>query len=240
MCIFVLCQISITNILICSSLKASQMAKRRFPVQPLRFSAFWASNLIGVKVRSDDGALSRRRFFAGGGGGGGRTKPDGRVEKVESSFVIQRWKVSEFGATVAAAVAAVARTAKMAQRRGRATSRFTGQTRAASALCLCLYLLLPSAAEAGLYTASDLVLSLTPDNAEALLANSTAAIVVEFYASWCGHCVAFSPIYKKLARDIKGWYEAAAAACRGSAASWYIFVNAIVYFSAPPPLRTSQ
>ncbi len=40
--------------------------------------------------------------------------------------------------------------------------------------------------------------------------HSTAAVVVEFYASWCGHCVAFSPVYKSLARDIKGWYRPAA------------------------------
>ncbi|XP_029003372.1 sulfhydryl oxidase 1 [Betta splendens] len=102
----------------------------------------------------------------------------------------------------------------MAQRCGRATSRFAAQTRsrlrrsAASALCLCFYLLLPSAAEAGLYTASDQIQPLTPENAGALLVNSTAAIVVEFYASWCGHCVAFAPVYKELARDIKEWKPA--------------------------------
>uniref|UniRef100_A0A8C6T0L9 Sulfhydryl oxidase n=1 Tax=Neogobius melanostomus TaxID=47308 RepID=A0A8C6T0L9_9GOBI len=49
---------------------------------------------------------------------------------------------------------------------------------------------------------------LTPQTAQSVLVNSTAATVVEFYASWCGHCIAFSPIYKNLARDIKEWKPA--------------------------------
>lgn len=105
----------------------------------------------------------------------------------------------------------------MAQRRGRATSRCAGgaqtrrrQSRAAAALWLLTYLMLPSAAEAGLYSPTDQIISLNAESAEAVLINSTAAIVAEFYASWCGHCVAFSPVYKSLARDIKGWSGAAA------------------------------
>ncbi|KAM9832347.1 sulfhydryl oxidase 1 [Neosynchiropus ocellatus] len=74
--------------------------------------------------------------------------------------------------------------------------------------CLCLSLLFPSVAEAGLYTSSDQVLLLTAANIRPLLVNSSAATVVEFYATWCGHCVAFSPIYKSLARDIREWKPA--------------------------------
>ncbi len=109
-----------------------------------------------------------------------------------------------------------ARTGKMARRCGRATSRFTGEIQihprktATSAVWLCFCLLFPSAAEAGLYSVSDQIIFLTPDNVERVLMHSTAAVVVEFYASWCGHCVAFSPVYKSLARDIKGWYRPAA------------------------------
>lgn len=108
--------------------------------------------------------------------------------------------------------AATARMGKMALRRGRATSRCAGgiQTHhrktAPSAVWLCLCLLLPSAAEAGLYSTSDQVVLLTANNVESVLVNSTAAVFAEFYASWCGHCVAFSPVYKSLAGDIKGWY----------------------------------
>lgn len=106
----------------------------------------------------------------------------------------------------------------MARRGGRgvgATSRFSGEIpthlrkiATASAVWLCFCLLFPPAAEAGLYTASDQILLLTPENVESVLVNSTAAIVVEFYASWCGHCIAFSPVYKSLARDIKEWKPA--------------------------------
>lgn len=100
----------------------------------------------------------------------------------------------------------------MAQRRGGATSRCAGgtqthrrRTRATTAVWLLTYLILPSATEAGLYSATDQIISLNAENVETVLVNSTAAIVAEFYASWCGHCVAFSPVYKSLARDIKGW-----------------------------------
>lgn len=103
----------------------------------------------------------------------------------------------------------------MAQRRGRATSRCAGGTqtqrcrkRATSALWLWLCLLLPSAAEAGLYSPSDQIILLNTESVKSVLVNSTTAIVAEFYASWCGHCVAFSPSYKTLARDIKGWFGA--------------------------------
>ncbi|XP_067369850.1 sulfhydryl oxidase 1 [Channa argus] len=103
---------------------------------------------------------------------------------------------------------------KMAQRCRRTTSRFTGEkqmhrrTITASAVWLCLSLLFPLAAEAVLYTASDQIILLTPENVDSVLVNSSAAVVVEFYASWCGHCIAFSPVYKKLARNIKEWKPA--------------------------------
>ncbi|XP_026161129.1 sulfhydryl oxidase 1 [Mastacembelus armatus] len=102
----------------------------------------------------------------------------------------------------------------MARRCGRATSRLTEEIQifprksAASAVCLCLCLLFPSAAEAGLYTATDQIVLLTPENVDSVLVNSSAAVFVEFYASWCGHCIAFSPIFKSLARDIKEWKPA--------------------------------
>ncbi|XP_061594251.1 sulfhydryl oxidase 1 [Cololabis saira] len=104
----------------------------------------------------------------------------------------------------------------MEPRCGRATSRSTpAQTHAgrkaaaaAAAFCLCFCLLYPSAVEAGLYTASDQIYLLTPENVESVLVNSTAAMVVEFYASWCGHCVSFSPIYKRLAADTREWKPA--------------------------------
>uniref|UniRef100_A0A3Q3JRP4 Sulfhydryl oxidase n=1 Tax=Monopterus albus TaxID=43700 RepID=A0A3Q3JRP4_MONAL len=102
----------------------------------------------------------------------------------------------------------------MARYCDRATSRFTGEIQvcprktATSAVWLCFYLLFPSAAQAGLYTTSDQIILLTSENVESVLVNSSVAMVVEFYASWCGHCIAFSPVYKSLARDIREWKPA--------------------------------
>lgn len=103
----------------------------------------------------------------------------------------------------------------MAVHRGRATSRSAGdlsqiyrRCSSASALCWLSVLLLlgPIPCDAGLYSTSDQIILLTQNNVKSVLANSTAAILAEFYASWCGHCVRFSPVFKSLARDIKGGY----------------------------------
>lgn len=59
-----------------------------------------------------------------------------------------------------------------------------------------------------MYTAVDQIVLLNPENVDAVLFNSTAALVVEFYASWCGHCISFSSTYRGLARDIKEWKPA--------------------------------
>ncbi|XP_015254552.1 PREDICTED: sulfhydryl oxidase 1-like [Cyprinodon variegatus] len=100
----------------------------------------------------------------------------------------------------------------MARRSGRATSRFIKlqemNLRMIAALFFFVCLAFPPAAEAGLYTASDQIVLLSQQNVGSVLVNSSAATVVEFYASWCGHCISFSPIYKKLARDIKEWKPA--------------------------------
>uniref|UniRef100_A0A4W4FKA9 Sulfhydryl oxidase n=1 Tax=Electrophorus electricus TaxID=8005 RepID=A0A4W4FKA9_ELEEL len=71
--------------------------------------------------------------------------------------------------------------------------------------CACSF---PLATEAGLYTASDQLAILTSRNVDSVVFNSTGAVVVEFYAAWCGHCIAFSPVWKKLARDVKEWKPA--------------------------------
>ncbi|XP_020780519.1 sulfhydryl oxidase 1 [Boleophthalmus pectinirostris] len=101
----------------------------------------------------------------------------------------------------------------MARCSGRATSRSNRQMQGHAKMIVlaafkmfCLFF--PSSSEAGLYTDTDQIILLTPQTVESVLVNSTAAIVVEFYASWCGHCIAFSTTYKKLARDIKEWKPA--------------------------------
>ncbi|XP_053360887.1 sulfhydryl oxidase 1 [Clarias gariepinus] len=75
-------------------------------------------------------------------------------------------------------------------------------------LLLLLSAVLFGGVRAGLYTGSDQVAILTPDNVDAVLFQSHSATLLEFYASWCGHCVAFSPVWKKLAMDIKDWKTA--------------------------------
>ncbi|XP_061895501.1 sulfhydryl oxidase 1 [Entelurus aequoreus] len=101
----------------------------------------------------------------------------------------------------------------MARRCDSATSPFRAEmkkyTRGVAVVFLISQcLLFASPVEAGLYTASDQLILLSPDNVKTVLVNSSTTVVVEFFASWCGHCIAFSSVYKRLARDIKEWKPA--------------------------------
>lgn len=48
------------------------------------------------------------------------------------------------------------------------------------------------------------VVELTPSNFDRLVIQSDEIWVVEFYASWCGHCQQLVPEYTKLATALKG------------------------------------
>ncbi|XP_078417684.1 sulfhydryl oxidase 1 [Cetorhinus maximus] len=61
---------------------------------------------------------------------------------------------------------------------------------------------------AGLYSPNDQVTLLDTDNFDGILYNSSNAWLVEFYASWCGHCINFVPVWRALASDIKEWKPA--------------------------------
>lgn len=37
-----------------------------------------------------------------------------------------------------------------------------------------------------------------------MISNSSTHWVIEFYASWCGHCQAYKPTYIAFAKDIEG------------------------------------
>ncbi|CAL8254444.1 unnamed protein product [Merluccius merluccius] len=74
-----------------------------------------------------------------------------------------------------------------------------------SALALAyLGLALRSIGEAGLYSFPDEIVVLRPGNVEAVLVNSSTAVLAEFYASWCGACIRFGPTYRALAQDVHG------------------------------------
>ncbi|XP_077188335.1 sulfhydryl oxidase 1 [Paroedura picta] len=66
----------------------------------------------------------------------------------------------------------------------------------------------PGALSLGLYSPDDPLALLGADTLERSVFGSPSAWVVEFYASWCGHCIQFAPVWKELARDVQDWRPA--------------------------------
>ena len=61
----------------------------------------------------------------------------------------------------------------------------------------------------GLYsTDTDFVKPLNADTFEAEVINGRQSVIwiVEFYNSWCGHCIHFAPTWKQLAQEMKGLF----------------------------------
>ena len=52
-----------------------------------------------------------------------------------------------------------------------------------------------------LYNANDTLLQLDFSNINSTIYGKDTAFFVEFYSSWCGHCIHFAPIWRKLAVD---------------------------------------
>ncbi|XP_072289518.1 sulfhydryl oxidase 2 [Eucyclogobius newberryi] len=77
-----------------------------------------------------------------------------------------------------------------------------------------LLLLLPrcECAAARLYTEQDPLVLLSRDTLRATLTDSPGAWLVQFYSSWCGHCIQYSGTWKALARDVRDWQGAIAVA----------------------------
>lgn len=78
-------------------------------------------------------------------------------------------------------------------------------------LLLLLLLALPgvgAAPRSALYLPSDPLALLQADSVRGAVLGSRSAWAVEFFASWCGHCIAFAPTWKALANDVKDWRPA--------------------------------
>uniref|UniRef100_A0A8D0KRE0 Sulfhydryl oxidase n=1 Tax=Strix occidentalis caurina TaxID=311401 RepID=A0A8D0KRE0_STROC len=59
-----------------------------------------------------------------------------------------------------------------------------------------------------LWRGPDPLTVLTAGSVRRALLNSSAAWVVQFYSSSCGHCIAFAPTWRALAGDVKDWESA--------------------------------
>ncbi|XP_076091169.1 sulfhydryl oxidase 1-like [Mytilus galloprovincialis] len=59
----------------------------------------------------------------------------------------------------------------------------------------------------GLYKSSDNVVILTNDSFYPAVLGSENAWIIEFYNSWCGHCINFAPKWKEFATNTKGWQK---------------------------------
>lgn len=57
-----------------------------------------------------------------------------------------------------------------------------------------------------LYGPQDHVLELSSNNfSSQIYKKLDQTFIIQFYNSWCGHCISFSPTWKSLAKDIQGW-----------------------------------
>lgn len=56
-----------------------------------------------------------------------------------------------------------------------------------------------------LYSSSDIGITLINySNFTQTILKSDSAWMVEFYSSWCGHCIRFAPIFKDLGQTVSG------------------------------------
>jgi thiol-disulfide isomerase/thioredoxin len=56
------------------------------------------------------------------------------------------------------------------------------------------------------YKTKDDVIILNSKNMKDRVYDKNMVWVIEFYNSWCGHCIHFAPTWKQFASDLKGQY----------------------------------
>ncbi|XP_022620482.1 sulfhydryl oxidase 2 isoform X2 [Seriola dumerili] len=62
-------------------------------------------------------------------------------------------------------------------------------------------------AAARLYTEEDPLVILSSSSLKSTVSNSSSAWLVQFFSSWCGHCIQYSSTWKTLAQDVKDWQQ---------------------------------
>ncbi|CAL8126047.1 unnamed protein product [Orchesella dallaii] len=60
-----------------------------------------------------------------------------------------------------------------------------------------------------LYEPTDHVAVLNATNIKSTIFGTKNAWIVEFYSSWCGHCIHFAPVFKQLAAEVESWSSVA-------------------------------
>lgn len=50
------------------------------------------------------------------------------------------------------------------------------------------------------------IVELTAENAQAVITNTPATLIIDFYAEWCGPCKSLKPIFEEVAQELKNTY----------------------------------
>lgn len=73
----------------------------------------------------------------------------------------------------------------------------------------CFFILCPATfAFQSLYTSNDVGFQILENsNFSSFMHGKQKVLWVEFFNSWCGHCVRFAPTWKKMAKEVADWHQ---------------------------------